>query len=153
MNLYTTNPITLRDMARKFEFYGDDNNAIKYSLKAIEYGNPLSCIDMCYQIDYKRIGYEYDELSSNALNASNYIIYIDKGIDMGSLDCMFFKARKQYQGDGYIKQDLSAALKAFKHLRECNYNPEILFNDGWTLDDYIRRITRIIAINKRKERF
>ena len=91
-NFSTTNKDEIRQIALWYSRQGDENNAIKYFLKGIEYGNPLCCIDMAYQVKYYRQGYDYSTESLLAIAPNMFEHYLDLGIGMGALDCKFYKA-------------------------------------------------------------
>ena len=78
---------------------GDNNKAIKCFLEAIDEEDPLACIDMVLEIKYKSDDYEYDIESLEAISPEKFEYYLDLGIDLDSLDCMFYKARELVVGE------------------------------------------------------
>ena len=125
-----------REMAYECLEDGENNDAIKYLLKAIEEGDALACIDMALEIKYPRSDYEYNHESLAAIQPSKFGYYLDLGIELGSLDCMFYKAREQFMGDGLIEFNTEEAKKAFIKLKELDYEPDY-FDDDYSIDDYL----------------
>lgn len=148
-NFSTTNKDEIRQIALWYSRQGDENNAIKYFLKGIEYGNPLCCIDMTYQVKYSRQGYDYSTESLLAIAPNMFEHYLDLGIDMGSLDCKFYKAREQVIGDGDIDYNFTASKDVFLELKTLGYDPYKFFEDGWSLDEYINLCDKLIDRTKR----
>ena len=130
-----------REMAYDFLNEGDNNKAIKYFLKAIEEGDALACIDMALEIKYPKSDYEYNHESLEAIHPSKFGYYLDLGIELGSLDCMFYKAREQFMGDGLIEFNTEEAKKAFIKLKELDYDPDYL--DDGSIDDYLNIIKKL----------
>ena len=126
----------LRDMAVDFIRNGDYNNAVKYLLMAIEAGNALACIDMVLEIKYQSPDYNYEPEILKAINDDKFGYYLDLGIKMGSLDCMFYKAREQVIGDGYIEFNAKEAYDTLIKLKELNYDTSDM-DDDWSIDEYI----------------
>lgn len=118
---------------------GDNNQAIEYFLKAIEEGDALACIDMALEVKYIDTNYDYSKETLLAIHPSKFGIYLDKGIALGSLDCMFYKAREQVIGDELIPINIKEAKQTFLKLKELNYEPTY-FNEEYTVDDYINLI-------------
>lgn len=126
-----------RSIALDFEKKGDENKAIAYLLKAIEAGDALACIDMVLEIKYLREGYEYSKEALAAIDPEKFGYYLDLGIELGSLDCMFYKAREQVIGDGFIDYNAKEAYETFLKLKELGYDPRFFDEDVSALDDYI----------------
>ena len=140
--LETSDAVELHNIAIDYACSGDYNNSIKYLLKAIELGNPDSCIEMCLNIVYKSKKYDYSDEALAAIHPSKFLYYIDLGIGMGSLDCKFYKAREQFIGDGFVEYNLAEAYKSFLELKEAEYDTEEYFDDDWSIEDYIENIKR-----------
>ena len=125
-----------REMAYECLEEGENNDAIKYFIKAIEEGDALACIDMALEIKYISIDYDYTAKSLEAIQPSKFGYYLDLGIELGSLDCVFYKAREQFMGDGLIEFNTEEAKKAFIKLKELDYEPDY-FDDDYSIDDYL----------------
>ena len=115
---------------------GDNNKAIEYFLKAIDEGDALACIDMVLEIKYVNDNYIYSEESLEAISPEKFEYYLDLGIYLDSLDCMFYKAREQLIGDGFIDYNHKEAFRALKRLKERNYEP-VYFDEDYSIDDYL----------------
>ena len=136
----------LRDMALDFIRNGDYNNAVKYLLMAIEAGNALACIDMVLEIKYQSPDYNYEPEILKEISDDKFGYYLDLGIKMGSLDCMFYKAREQVIGDGYIEFNAKEAYDTLIKLKELNYDTSDM-DDDWSIDEYIN--VAIETINRK----
>lgn len=132
-NLKLTN---YRSMAYECLEIGENNEAIKFLLKAIDAGDALACIDMALEIKYINNDYDYSDESLEAIHPSKFGYYLDLGIKLGSLDCMFYKAREQVIGDGLIELNSLDAYKTFLKLKELDYEPDY-FDDDYSIDDYL----------------
>ena len=132
-NLKMTN---YRSMAYECLEIGENNEAIKLLLKAIDAGDALACIDMVLEIKYINNDYDYSDEALEAIHPSKFGYYLDLGIKLGSLDCMFYKAREQVIGDGLIELNSADAYEAFLKLKELDYEPDYFDND-YSIDDYL----------------
>ena len=148
-NFSTTNKDEIRDIALWYSHQGDENNAIKYFLRGIEYGNPLCCIDMAYQVKYPLQDYDYSAESVSAIAPYMLEYYLDLGIGMGSLDCKFYKAREQVIGDGEMEFNPKSAKQSFIELKDASYDPYEFFEDEWELDEYIHLCDELIERTQR----
>lgn len=128
--------LNYREMAYECLEDGENNEAIKCLLKAIEEGDALACIDMALEIKYISVDYDYTDESLEAIHPSKFGYYLDLGISLGSLDCMFYKAREQVIGDGLIELNSADAYEAFLKLKESGYEP-YYFDDDWLIEDYL----------------
>lgn len=106
-----------REMVYECLEEGENNDAIKYFIKAIKEGDSLACIDMALEIKYPRSDYEYNHESLAAIDLSKFGYYLDLGIELGSLDCMFYKAREQFMGDGLIEFNTEEAKRHLLSLK------------------------------------
>ena len=127
-----------RNIAIECQKIGDNNKAIKFFLMGIENGESLACIDMTLEMKYISDNYKYSEESLQALNPKSFDYYLDLGINMGCLDCMFYKAREQYFGE-YLKYSKEEALTTFLYLESKGYEPDY-FDDDYSISDYIEML-------------
>ena len=125
-----------RELALELERCGDYNGCVLHLKKAIDSGDALACIDMILNIKYKSSDYNYSLEAYKLIDDNMFEKYLDIGIMMGSLDCMFYKAREEVMGDGYIDYNPMNALKSFYHLKTVGYEPEY-FDDDYGIDEYI----------------
>ena len=132
-----------RNLAIDYQKEGDNNKAIEYFLMAIDNGDALACIDMAVEVKYPDLRYKYTKDSIKAINSNKLEYYLDLGIAMGSLDCMFYKARELVFGD-YLVKNNEEAYKLLIYLQQQEYDTDYL-DDDYTVDDYID------IINKEKE--
>ena len=144
LDLNKTNPNELYQQALKFEKLRDYNSSIKCFHKAALAGSVMAYIVLAHYIKYPVNGYKLDDVAKSIVDPSNFSKYLDDSVALGSNDAIFFKAREQFIGDGFIPFDFNEALNAFKYLKTLDYDPYDTFSDDWTIDDYIDRVNRTI---------
>lgn len=150
LELNKHNPEELRLLAFRFEELRDYNSSIKCLYQAAMAGSAMAYIDITYYIKYPVDGYEYTEEALDIVDPSKFGLYLDLAIKLDSVDAMFYKAREQFIGDGFIPYDLNSALEIFKYLNTLGYDPYDTFDDDWTVEDYIEEVAKLIDESKAK---
>ena len=152
LDLNKQTPEELRILALDFERLGDYESSIKCLYQAAQAGSAMAYIDLTYYIKYP-VNLELSKETLSIVDPNKFGLYIDAAIELGSVDAIFYKAREQFMGDGFIPYDFKSALELFNHLATLEYDPYDVFDDDWTVQDYIVATKEMINRSKRKRRY